>query len=133
MDVPTVWTGLTSSCAVQIVFATTPTRRMMKDRMMSELVCPFSLKGEENLLTICFCFSNSVFCTYKTQDPTNPRERPTREAPPPRVESSCDGWCPGSFPYGCADSLEGVVKYMCLPGGGCYYARDAEDEGPYNE
>jgi hypothetical protein len=33
----------------------------------------------------------------------------------------------------CADNLDGVVKYMCLPQGGCYYARDALDDRPYDE
>jgi hypothetical protein len=86
-------------------------------------------------LTFCFFYfvpSNSEFCTYKTQVPSNPRERPPI-ADPPTQNGSCDGICPGSYPYGCAENIEGAVRYMCLPGGGCYYAKDEFDLGPYDE
>jgi len=46
-------------------------------------------------------------------------------------ETSCNGICPGSYPYGCATSLPNKVKYGCLPGGGCHYLALGE-EYPYD-
>jgi hypothetical protein len=60
--------------------------------------------------------------------PTSNVEAPTTS------DGLCDGYCPGDFPYGCSQVLlDGVVKYMCLPNGGCYYALDEADNGPYDE
>jgi len=46
-------------------------------------------------------------------------------------ESSCDGICSGSYPYGCATNLLNIVKYGCLPGGGCNYLASGQ-EYPYD-
>jgi hypothetical protein len=41
-------------------------------------------------------------------------------------ETSCDGICPGEYPYGCADNLVGITKYGCTGSGACSYLRDGE-------
>jgi hypothetical protein len=53
---------------------------------------------------------------------------PTTSAPS-RSPSNlpCDGVCIGSYPYGCATNLSGIVKYGCLPNGGCHYLPAGED------
>jgi len=42
-------------------------------------------------------------------------------------DTSCDGVCKGNYPYNCASSVPGVVKYGCHPGGGCYYLKPGQD------
>jgi hypothetical protein len=73
---------------------------------------------------------NSIWCTYKTQTPTNPRTPQTRF---PVGDGRCDNYCPGTYPYGCAGQVDGAVIYICLPSGGCYYANSIEDNGPYSK
>jgi hypothetical protein len=57
----------------------------------------------------------------------------SQPVPPTESEMICDGYCPGTFPYGCAENLDFPWKYMCEPGGGCYYSYDEDDDGPYDE
>ena len=40
---------------------------------------------------------------------------------------SCEDQCIGEYPYGCATSVDNIIKYGCNKGGGCYYLRDGED------
>jgi hypothetical protein len=41
-------------------------------------------------------------------------------------ETSCDGFCRGAFPYGCAIDLAGKVKYGCNQSGGCHYLSEGQ-------
>eukprot|EP00591_Stephanopyxis_turris_P017726 CAMPEP_0195538828 /NCGR_PEP_ID=MMETSP0794_2-20130614/49734_1 /TAXON_ID=515487 /ORGANISM="Stephanopyxis turris, Strain CCMP 815" /LENGTH=1792 /DNA_ID=CAMNT_0040672837 /DNA_START=109 /DNA_END=5487 /DNA_ORIENTATION=- len=41
-------------------------------------------------------------------------------------EISCDGFCPGSYPYGCATSVSNIVKYGCTQDGACSYLQEGE-------
>jgi hypothetical protein len=44
---------------------------------------------------------------------------------------SCDGVCIGTYPYGCATNINGIVKYGCHSSGGCNYLKSGENY-PYN-
>ena len=46
-------------------------------------------------------------------------------------DTTCDGYCLGSWPYDCNPNLPGKVKFGCLPGGGCNYLLEGE-EYPYS-
>ena len=46
-------------------------------------------------------------------------------------QNSCDGYCQGSFPYGCAREVAGKVKLGCDINGGCSYLNNGE-QYPYN-
>mmetsp|Transcript_20603 Transcript_20603/g.50593 ORF Transcript_20603/g.50593 Transcript_20603/m.50593 type:complete len:1472 (+) Transcript_20603:229-4644(+) len=41
-------------------------------------------------------------------------------------ESSCDGFCPGSFPYGCLTDSPGKASLGCARNGGCWYLNASE-------
>lgn len=47
--------------------------------------------------------------------------------------TSCDNYCQGSYPYGCADALNWPWKYMCEPSGGCHYTYIENSTGPYDD
>jgi len=36
-------------------------------------------------------------------------------------KEDCNGVCDGSFPFGCQEEIEGIVRYGCNSGGGCFY------------
>ena len=81
----------------------------------------------------------SGLCTYKevitpTDQPssskpttvkpmtTKPTSHPSSASPTTQPPTAlCDGVCIGSYPYGCATNLSGVVRYDCHPAGGCNY------------
>ena len=46
-------------------------------------------------------------------------------------ETSCDHVCPGNYPFGCSENVDGAVKYGCNAGGGCNYPKQGK-EYPYN-
>lgn len=46
-------------------------------------------------------------------------------------ESSCDGLCPGTYPFGCATQIPGIDKYGCHVNGGCNYLQPGQNY-PYN-
>lgn len=41
-------------------------------------------------------------------------------------ETNCDGICHGSYPYGCVEHLDGIMKYGCTASGGCNYLKEGE-------
>lgn len=45
-------------------------------------------------------------------------------------ELTCDGYCNGRYPFGCAADIPGIAKYFCGQNGGCAYSADAFDPGP---
>ncbi len=51
--------------------------------------------------------------------------RPTQNPTKSEVtRGTCDGFCIGEYPYGCASNLPGIVEYGCHQYGGCYYLED---------
>jgi len=46
-------------------------------------------------------------------------------------DETCNGFCIGSYPYGCATNIEGKVNYICGPSiNQCYYSTTIDDTGP---
>ena len=45
-------------------------------------------------------------------------------------QNSCDGFCVGVFPYGCARDVKGAVRLGCHQHGGCSYLNDGQ-QYPY--
>lgn len=70
--------------------------------------------------------------TCDTTGGANNEENSTEESNETDQESSCENICQGNFPFSCADSIPGVVKYGCYSSGGCYYATSFDDPYPYD-
>ncbi len=42
-------------------------------------------------------------------------------------EKNCDDFCIGSYPFNCATSVDGIIKYGCDSNGGCMYLADGQE------
>ena len=42
-------------------------------------------------------------------------------------EISCDRVCPGNYPFGCSENVDGAVRYGCNAGGGCNYPKQGKE------
>ncbi|CAJ1930817.1 unnamed protein product [Cylindrotheca closterium] len=65
-----------------------------------------------------------------------PKCHPTKceiTTPSPPENPSCESICSGSYPFSCAESVPGAVKYGCYRGGGCYYPNSLEQLYPYDQ
>jgi len=64
---------------------------------------------------------------YPTKSPT----LSSTSKPSEKIDAgSCEGFCKGTFPFGCAESLPNKNIYRCGPNRGCHYATSMSDEYP---